>query len=329
MGTFAIVLLGLAVVLLVALIAVPNVRDITGVVLFNLVLVLASLPPFFLASVVLLSEKISPMAVDSWRRRIVYVTTDFCWRLPFLTSCCWVRIHKRGVKDFQIAIKTAAKRHGRPVIFVANHQSFLDTLLLLSLMPLSTVWKVRMMVSEHLLKIPAIGTITAAMGHFSVSFKNNTGVSTDKEQVAVSMKKMEDYVTSGGYAAWYPEGKMAFGPNFHELSQYRAGGFRLCCKQDVEIWCCAITGNYHCWSRYASVGGKPSKLGLSFFRLCESSKDMLKVVQGDIDAGSKLLANAAQELTQKEVNSLIEAGHVGPTRASKKANAREPLLADC
>merc|ERR1711870_208430 len=144
------------------------------------------------------------------------------------------------------------------------------------------------------------------MGHLPVPFKatgSEGGFELDKEKMAERQKQLEEHVQSGGTAGWFPEGKMAPEPEGPDIKvgQFRAGGFTLACHVDCEIWCCSYYGITQCWPTKAAVGGRPSRIGIKLFRLCESSADFAKSAgkvdeSGKIDDkhGSIYIANEAQ-----------------------------------
>jgi len=275
-----------------------------AVFFFNLSMALCTLPVFFFAKLSILAAAVKPMQPGSFRERAVLVFTCLMWRLALLCAF-WVRQDVEGLAEFRAALGAS----GRPAVIVANHASFLDTILLVTFMPLAQQAKIKMLVSGHLLKMPVIGAIVKAMGHKAVPFKSagaDGSMELDKELMAERQKEMELHVASGGLAGWFPEGTMNRG-DAREVSTFRAGGFALAARLDVEIWYVAFHGNTACWPRAAAVGGRPSKIGVKIGRLCESSRQYIanaKVDAGDERAASILLANGAHEKVQGAVKQL-------------------------
>mmetsp|Transcript_83092 Transcript_83092/g.164832 ORF Transcript_83092/g.164832 Transcript_83092/m.164832 type:complete len:318 (+) Transcript_83092:93-1046(+) len=226
--------------------------------------------------------------------------------------CCWIRI--RPGTSFQTVYN--AGETGRPCLFVANHTSFFDILVIMSIIPISKVRKARMFVSHKLFKTPVLGTIVRAMGHYSVPF-NNTDDQQKRQLQADTMRRemarFEESIASGGWGSWFPEGRVNFDDN-HTVNQFKKGGFVPAVRLDVELWCCSFCGNAVSWPARAGFGGRPACIGVELERLCESTHDFLAnkgLERSNIEASSMFLANVSQEFVQARLNKLIEEGFVG------------------
>merc|ERR550525_2283768 len=147
--------------------------------------------------------------------------------------------------------------HGKPRCLLANHTSFLDTILCVALCPLSEVGAIRMFAGSHLLKMPIIGSLIQAMGHMTVPFKacsaDSKDFAIDKDEMAKQMKKLEYHIQSGCLGAWFPEGTQNRADPM-KVQIFRAGGFAICTNVDCEIWCMAFGGNAVCWPPKAPIG---------------------------------------------------------------------------
>jgi len=215
-----------------------------------------------------------------------------------------------GIHEFRSELGNT----GLPSVILANHTSFMDTIVLVAMTPLAHVSRVKMFVSGHLQKMPILGTLVNVMGHLVVPFKSKGaegGHEVDKEKMAERQKELHDHVSSGGIAAWFPEGTMNREGGQH-LQTFRAGGFTLAVSVDVEIWCVAMQGQAICWPPNASVGGRPSAIGARIFRLCDSSHALLRDRGIDLNnerEASLFLANYAHDQMQKRVDDLIAEGY--------------------
>jgi len=298
-----------------------------AVVLFNVILVVFTLPPYLVAKVSVLLARVWPMLPRSRRTKAVLLVTCVCWRLALALSF-WVRVRTEGLREFRAQLGAT----GRPVVVVANHLSFLDTLLLVPMMPLHKVASTKMFVSGHLLKIPALRTIIRAMAHIVVPFKAGGDADSfelDRELMAERQRELEEHVKDGGVAGWFPEGRMNPGEDLLEVGQFRAGGFGVAARNDVEIWCAAFVGNADCWPRKAAAGGLPCRIDVEFVRLCDSSHAFAAAAghaPDDEKAASVFLANAARDRIQASVDSLAAARRI-PRRRAGGASALAPLLA--
>jgi len=287
-----------------------------AVLLFNFLLVLCTVPSYLLAKFAVLSARVKPLHADSCRRRAVLVSTCLAWRFALL-CCCWIRVKVEGLPTFQSAIG----KSGRSPVVVANHASFMDTILLVTFMPLSQIGKTKMFVSSHLLSMPLLGTIVAAMGHLAVPFKSTAAgkFEVDRERMAERMQELEAHVKEGGVAGWYPEGTMNRADP-REIQAFRAGGFALAVHLDVEVWCVAFQGNAVCWPASAPVGGRPARIGVDISQLCKSSH--AHIADGNVDLSEEraaciLLATAAQERVQQRVTELVDGGYGAAPDISK------------
>jgi len=236
--------------------------------------------------------------------RVVISVCAMGWRVA-LVLCFWIGIRIEGAEAMRVNMGST----GKPCIIVANHTSFLDTVLLVAFMPLAKVGKVKMMASSHLLEMPCIGRIVSAMGHLDVPSESTEELMAERQQI------LEDHLRRGGIAGWFPEGKMNPGDT-HKVQTFRADGMAMAVRVDVEVWCVAFVGNSRCWPRKAAVGGFPSRLGASIFRLCDSTHGLLEeaaLPEGadDEQAKSTYLANRAQAEIKTKVFALVADGFNG------------------
>jgi len=235
--------------------------------------------------------------------------------------CFWVRIDRQGLAE----LRRDLGKSGRSVCVLANHASFLDTILSLSVQPLRLAGKFKMIVSNHVLKLPIVGRVATTMGHLAVPFKdageNSTNFEVDKDALAKVMISFEDHLKSGGHCAWFPEGQVNKG-DASQLQTFRAGGLGIAVRSDVEIWCITFVGNAVCWPKAASVGGFPARIGVNIFRMCESSKAFLESAElpgGDDERGKCIfLATHAQQEMQKIVDSIVKSGYNAGNNERKK-----------
>lgn len=301
--------------------AAPTLVEKACTAAFGLALVLGTLPAWFVAFiggfiVERLSDEQKAIAMP-WFNRICIGVCAMGWRVT-LTVCFWVGIKIEDPDDCAYGMG----KTGRPSICLANHTSFMDTIVVLAALPLRQSVKVKMMVAEYVFSLPVIGNICRCMGHLPVIFKakgqaseqtvaDENNMSIDTEAMAIEQKKMDEYVAKGGSCNWFPEGRMNNG-DCSKVGTFRAGGMALPVKQDVEVWCIALCGPAACWPRKAPMGGFPGRLGVHIFRFCESSHDYLAkqadLPQDDDRAKCIHLANATQKAVQEKIDKMIESG---------------------
>jgi 1-acyl-sn-glycerol-3-phosphate acyltransferase len=247
----------------------------------------------------------------------------YAWKLTLLLCSPWMQIQYDGLEEYKAGLSKSA---GRPRILLANHQSFLDTILVCATCPISEVAVLKMFGTAGMFKMPIIGTIFKACGHFVVPFKDqSTGAnatsdfSVDKDKMSGVMAQAEAWVSSGNITAWFPEGAMNKRVS-DELPQFRAGGFVLATKTDVEIWCVALSGLEVCWPRKGAVGGRPARMRVKTFCMSKSSHEMF--AQAGITGEREQclhLANEAHACFTKELKAFREDGwvSVSPIEAPK------------
>lgn len=276
-----------------------------AVFFFNLLLFLFTLPVYLFAKLSLLLAICVPLRPNSCRSCVVLKGVCLGWRCALAMSC-WVRKYYEGIDEYRSELGST----GLPAVVIANHASFLDTILLVAMTPLSQVSRVKMFVSGHLTKMPVLGPLCEVMGHLAVPFKAKSADGShevDKEKMSELQHQLEEHVSSGGIAAWFPEGTMNRG-NVQQLQTFRAGGFTLAVNVDVEIWCAALQGQPDCWPANKSVGGRPSDISARIFRLCESSHALLRERGIDLlnqREASMFLANYAHDQMQNCVVELV------------------------
>eukprot|EP00927_Polykrikos_kofoidii_P054217 TRINITY_DN48672_c0_g1_i1.p1 TRINITY_DN48672_c0_g1~~TRINITY_DN48672_c0_g1_i1.p1 ORF type:complete len:311 (+),score=37.75 TRINITY_DN48672_c0_g1_i1:67-999(+) len=284
-----------------------------GVFFWNVLLVLFMLPTsYLLAKIGSLFLRVMPSGgrcsshCSGCLSRAVILLTCLVWRLT-LALACWIRWRTDGVRQFRSELGSS----GRPCILLANHVSFLDTILAVSLVPLAHVSRVRMMAADRILSMPILGTIAKAMGHIRTPPKELLDNAEYLKQVEESLRELDKHIVAGGIAAWYPEGRMNLVDPL-KVQAFRAGGLAVAVRHDVEIWCIASVGNSICWPRTSALGGRPCKIRSRTFRLCESSHLFLRDapsspsgIAADADRAKALyLAQAAQKAVQEAVDEL-------------------------
>merc|ERR1712232_167343 len=205
-------------------------------------------------------------------------------------------------------------------------------LLALTLTPTFKAWKVRMMGSNHLFKMPFLGTIIKGMGHQAVPFKKSDSESKsfeiDQELMAERLDILEEHAEEGGIVAFFPEGTTNKGDP-HIVATFRAGGFKLPTHVDVEIWCMAFVGNNLSWPTSSAVGGKPARIGVRLFQYSTSSKASLATLsKGAMDERERTiaLANAVHDSVQEHVDTLVKEGFTGHEDDDDEEDEGDELL---
>eukprot|EP00927_Polykrikos_kofoidii_P078603 TRINITY_DN75407_c0_g1_i1.p1 TRINITY_DN75407_c0_g1~~TRINITY_DN75407_c0_g1_i1.p1 ORF type:complete len:349 (-),score=58.86 TRINITY_DN75407_c0_g1_i1:71-1030(-) len=286
---------------------------------FAALLIICSLPGYFVALVgpqiiVRLSEEKRDLATLMMNRLVTTIVV-LGWR-TVLMLCGWILVKPEGLDN----LRNCFDAGDRPRILIANHTSFFDMILISSFIPLAFVSKVKFMVSKQLVEIPCVGTLVSGCGHISVPFKVSekdlTSVDFDNESMAERWKVVEEHVHTGGIACWFPEGSINPGDPEKVLT-FHTGGFSVPVNVDCEVWCLAIVGNSRSWPKEAAVGGLPARIGVSVFKLCDSSHKLFaeaglpEAQSDDEQRKSMLLANRSHDGIQAKVKALVTEGFQG------------------
>lgn len=324
-----------------------------GKIIFNFMLIIFTLPIVILVGINNLIWGCFPGTAACLQPLSARITAA-SWTLMMWVCCCIVPIKKTGVDEVK---KDMLAGNGKPRLMIFNHLSFFDTILICTIFPLSVIAQTKMMSSEHLFRMPLIGTIVKGPGHFKVPFKSQetkkeeapaegaaplnargsvADFAVDKDEIAKVMAAFEAHVASGKIGAWFPEGRM--NPHPKEVQQFRAGGFAIATHIDTAIYCGVFAGFEVFWNRKSALGGVPSNCAVHTFKLCDSSYALAKELAGGDDSKLSekekcvLIANHAQKRIQEERDRIVNDGWVtqlpedSPVADKAKDEKKEPLV---
>lgn len=280
-----------------------------GRLFFCLALIITTLPVYIIVKINVL---IACVCKCYWP--FVHASTKvmlaWAWWTFTKLICCFFRLSTEGVSEMNASL---AANSGKPRLIIMNHSSFMDALVVMTILSGRVARDLKSLASAHLFKMPILGGLSEGAGHFAVPFKSQatekteavegdapTGsvadFSVDKDKVAKVMDAFEDWVKTGHVGAWFPEGRL--NPNPQQMQTFRAGGFKIAVNVDCEVWCAVYAGFEVFWNRKAPIGGAPANCRGECFKLCSSSHELLKeLAKGEeVDDKQKclLLANHAQ-----------------------------------
>jgi len=291
-------------------------RDILAMVIWNATLLLLMIPSNYAVSAIglfVLGRLPEEKRADAKKRlaRLAIVVSSVVWRLA-LKLCPWIQLDTEGLETYQAELRSS----GRPVLLIANHSSFFDIILQVVLLPMAEASRIKMTVSDHVGKMPMVGQIVMAMDHPQIPFKSQKAneFEVDREGSNKAMERMAQHVKEGGNLGWFPEGTINR-EDFHTLKMFRAGGFQHAVTIDMEIWCCVTVGNPLCWHPKKPVGGRPCRIGIKIFKLCDSTFALCADVAGEActpeldKAKREFIANHAHEKMQEALNNLVAGGY--------------------
>jgi len=295
----------------------PPLRT-AALVWYNFWLVLCTLVAWLVCGLTLAPFGVWPPRVQRALGNFIIGCCRFCWRIPF-TMTPWIRVQVRGLESQR---KVGAS--GRPVLIIANHTSFLDTLLFIGYSNLRVVARVRTLANAHLWKLPLIGTLAKSIGHIPVHFKAanaDNDFQTDKAQRQQMLDRLDDHVGNGGWICMYPEGQIHRGEGSagsSQLQSFRIGGLGMALQYDMEMWAWTAKGNNDCWPRNG-VGGLPASISASFVPIApRGSRELLRELVPTHPAGAfgaddvkpvlPVLVAHAQQCMQAELDQLHAQG---------------------
>lgn len=116
----------------------------------------------------------------------------------------------------------------KPVIFVANHASYLDAALLLAILPSNTTYVGKKEVRD----MPIIRTIIKRLKYLTVDREDFTQSQSD-------MEKMMAALNAGDHIALFPEGTFLYAAG---LRPFKSGAFKIAATANVPVCSVAISG---------------------------------------------------------------------------------------
>jgi len=140
----------------------------------------------------------------------------------------WARwtLKLAGVKHEVIGIEKIPE--GRPVVYVANHQSTLDIPVCMAVLP----GRVRMMAKHTLFKIPVFGWVLHAEGFVPVN-------RNDRKKARLSLGPAATRLKKGVSIFVFPAGTRS---RTGEVGTFKTGGYRLAIEAGVPIVPLALVG---------------------------------------------------------------------------------------
>jgi fatty-acyl-CoA synthase len=149
----------------------------------------------------------------AWLRKVFKVVT----RITFFLSGYPIKVH--GIEKLQ---------QSKPVIFVANHASYIDPALLLAILPTNTTFVGK----KELSGIPIARTVMKYLKYLTVDREDFAQSQTDVEKMIVRLK-------AGENIALFPEGTFLYATG---LRQFKSGAFKMAITADVAVCPISLSG---------------------------------------------------------------------------------------
>lgn len=143
----------------------------------------------------------------------------------------WARRVLRAIKmDVNITGAEHLPPRSEPVLFVANHQSFLDIVVMLS----DLNGPHGFMAKDSLYKVPLLGGWIDLIGCVAVERE-------DMRAAAAAMRQVEELIESGKSLIIFPEGTRS---KSDDMAEFKAGAVRIAARTGVPIIPVALGGVY-------------------------------------------------------------------------------------
>lgn len=256
-----------------------------------------------------------------WSQGCSLMLVQFAWRTS-LAFAPWIRFDADPDYDAQWkSILDAMKKYEeedvklgrprRPLFILANHTSFLDTILGVAKMPANALWRCRTYMSAHLFRMPVLSTVCTSIGHFPVHYKSGEdgAFKVDVEKMELVEKEVNKHIESGGWLCFFPEGQMNKSPE--TILPFRFGGMKRALQTDARLVSLVFRGNPKVWPRKAAVGGYPGKVRFSMIPFASNgARDFVTQCRDEGVAEDAefedhvLLSRRAQDIMQKQYDAL-------------------------
>jgi 1-acyl-sn-glycerol-3-phosphate acyltransferase len=188
---------------------------------------------------------------------------------------------------------------GKPVIYAANHASYMDALIALAVMPPQT----KFVAKKELFSVPLLGKFMQKMGYLSVDRTNLPRGLEDTVEIESALKN--------GYSILiFPEGTFGYAAG---LRPFRLGAFKIAAEANVPVVPVAIRGARK-MLRDGSWLMRPSRIKIM---ICDAVTPAGKEWQDITSLRQTVRAQVAQHCGETSLD-LIAAHTVAP-KAPKKA----------
>lgn len=148
------------------------------------------------------------------------------WWAKSILRVAGIKVQTRGLENFD---------PDKPCIFMCNHQSNFDILVLFSALPAQFRW----IAKAELFKIPLFGHAMRGAGYISIERK-------DRKKAIQSLKQAAERIRSGASVMIFPEGTRSPDGN---IGEFKKGGFILAYDAGVPIIPLVLNGTWPIMSK--------------------------------------------------------------------------------
>lgn len=147
----------------------------------------------------------------------------------------WIAGLAEGMRFEARGVGTEKLSRGRPYVYMANHQSFLDILALFRTLPLP----IGFLAKKEIRSVPLLGPVMDIGGHVFVDRKHH-------DSAMQAMAGAAEQVRGGKALVIFPEGTRGDGV---QLQRFKSGGFHLAMQAGVPLVPVGIRGTSALMSR--------------------------------------------------------------------------------
>jgi len=183
---------------------------------------------------------------------LTVVVSSLCWllagvgensRLSHRLECLWAKLCL-ALAGVRVQADLSGLDPDVPYVFMANHQSNFDILVLFAVLHR---WNVRFVAKESLFRIPLFGPAMLRTGHIPILRENSRKAMKSLDDAALAAKR-------GISVLIFPEGTRS--RDCERLGEFRIGGMIMALKCKVPVAPLIITGTWNVLPR-GSVAPRP------------------------------------------------------------------------
>lgn len=195
---------------------------------------------------------------------LLFLPKEFLWRY-WVRPCAWSCLRVAGQRI--VVIGTAPLPGTGPYLYLLNHESFLDSLM----MAYAIKHRAVPLAAKNFFKIPVWGQMMKSHGIIPVN-------RYDRIEALASVSEAEKAISRGESIIIFPEGQRTIDG---ELNEFKKGAFHLAKNTGVTIVPCVIYGAYQSWRRN-SLQIKSGTIILRFLEPIPSEEYLNNNTQSDI-----------------------------------------------
>lgn len=289
--------------------------------------------PSWLAAAVTDLPPLAPRSAEARRARGRHLArlASLLWRLA-IRLCFWLKLDVKGMAPMMQRAGLGSRR----VFLCVNHVSYLDTPLVCVLVPWRIIGDIKTLMAKRMLSLPMLGRLAHAIGHLPIPYTTQThgNFAMDREELARIQLRIDEHIIAGGHLIVFPEGEL--NAEWEKLRQFRAGGFEICIRQDMELWGLLVAGTADTWPSQAILGGGPGLLTCRAVLIEESGREAAVRLGGpeaSLQQQGRALAAHAQAAMQRTLDEMVAAraatagwrrGSQAPAPAAAAAGPERP-----